>query len=136
MRTLYSSQQVAVAFDAARKVQSGKVRPKEAADALIRDHAFNRSNAPIIINVIRRIFEGRPFSMPISVDAVAYCIERITREDGESGRQRALAAYLGFIEYDEKGKLKPGSVHRTLYRSLVAQTAAVPAYPTSEGRNT
>lgn len=134
-RAKYNIQEIAAAFDAARTVQSGEVRLKDASDALVQNHAFNQSNALIFINVIRRIFEGRSFNMPISVEAMAYCIDRISREDRAAGRDRALDAYLGFIEYDEAHRViplgQPAAVtaHRALYASLRAEVVPAAIYP-------
>ena len=132
-----SLQQVAAAFDAARKVQSGKTRLKDASEALVRDHAFNPSNASITVNVIRYMFSGRTFKMPISLEAVEYCVERITLEEGTIGRHNALVSFLGFIEYIESarenlnGKQTEAIRQRALYASLSAKGVPEdnPVYP-------
>jgi 5-methylcytosine-specific restriction protein A len=122
--------QVAAAFDAARGVLSDQIRRKDAGETLERDHGFNPKNALITIDVCRHMISGRAFQMPISFEALGYCVERITREDGALGREKALKSYLGFIEYLESKRIHTRS-HKELYQSLCAEKELEPdpVYP-------
>jgi|GEM_PF-3323734 len=121
----YNLGQIAAAYDMARAVNAVQMRRVDAIRALVQGHNIDESNSAIFIDAMRALFDGRVYKMALGLEAVAYCVDRITESDGIDGRRRALAAYLANIEYYERneerrtGRSRIRREHRALYRRLI-----------------
>lgn len=86
------------AYDLGREVFQGKLRPKDAKDALV-EYGLNRNSAGDFIYILRYMLQGRRYTRAMSTANTDDFLTWIRRDDGEVAYAKAVAAFRQHLEY-------------------------------------